>query len=765
VAGDPRVPRLLTGRRHAALVAVLALVAGCNAQPPSRDDRTPSSRPAEATRVEARHADLSDAEVESALARVAWARVRLSDGRTIEAHASERLDEPVHPGSLFKVIAARAASEQGLATTLRVACPRRVEIAGRRVDCVHPDLGRPLGLEDALAQSCNHYFVRLASALDRRQLESSARALLGQVFHTGDAPLPLVVLGLEGPQFGLRTWARAAVVASASTGGDRTAHARLLDGLRMAATDGTAAALRDGTTLTLAKTGTTVPPSGGAEGVVVAWRPESQELVMVRAPGASGRDAAGLAQAIWDRAARAADARVRVGVTARDRDAGVPPQVSSVPLETYVAGVVAGEAEATASPASLHALAIAARSYARAPDGRHAADGYDVCDTTHCQRLVPSTGWSQAAAAATRGLVLTRGHATVAVPYSATCSGNLVAPSDVWGGPSTGDLTLVGPDPGPHAVPAWRSEVGVEDLARAMAHAGHRGEGLRDVRIVGRTRGGRPARVALDGLTPGEIDAAAFRHVIGRVLGWDVLKSHEWDVRRVGRGFRFDGHGKGHGVGLCVRGADALGRGGRDAVDILKTYAPGARLRAGQDRITVRAPAAWTGELERLDATVRSLMADTRLRLGVVAPRRLDVRLHATIEAYQRATGRAWWTAGSTRRVDDGGWRIDLAPPAGRPSITSVDGTLRHELVHVLTADVLSLAPAWAAEGLATLVGRRRPGSGPVEAAAVRSCPADHEVTRPGDAARLREAYGAAAACAGAALPGGPAAWRSLVGR
>ena len=759
---------MLTARLRAGLVAGLALAAGCSAAPPGRDDRTPADPRANgAPRPERPRDDkLSDADVESALSRAAWARIRLSDGATIEAHAADRLDEPVHPGSLFKVIAARAALDHG-AATLRVACPRRLEIAGRRLDCVHPDLGRPLGLDDALAHSCNHYFVRLASVLDRRQLEATVRALLGQHVRLGDAPLPLVMLGLEGPRSGLRTWARA-VTAAARPGADvhvdRAALAPLVRGLRLAVTDGTAAALHDATTLTLAKTGTTIAPSGGAEGMAVAWRPDVHQLVMVRAAGGSGRDAAALAHAIWDRAARAAEPRVRVGITAAAGTGAAPPTVASIAIEAYVAGVVAGETEPDASPASLQALAIAARSYARAPDRRHAADGYDVCDTTHCQRLVPSTMGSRAAATATRGMVLTRGAAIVAVPYSAACSGSLVAASDVWGGAPTAGVTFAGPDPGTHAVPEWRSDVGVAELARALAQAGHRGD-LRDVRIVRRTRAGRPSRVGLEGLTPNEIDATVFRHVVGRVLGWDVLKSHDWEVRRVGRGFRFDGRGKGHGTGLCVRGADALGRGGWDAARILDAYVPGARVRTEQDRIRVRAPATWTGELERLDATVRRLLVAARLRLGVTAARRIDVRLHPTIEAYQRATGRAWWTAGSTRHAGDDGWRIDLAPPASRPSVAALESTLRHELVHILTADALALAPAWAVEGLATLVDRSAGVSDPADVQAVPSCPDDEGVTRPGDASRMREAYAAAAACTASALPAGPASWRSLVGR
>src|SRR5512135_3013514 len=59
--------------------------------------------------------------------------------------------------------------------------------------------------------------------------------------------------------------------------------------------------------------------------------------------------------------------------------------IQSIALETYVARVLAGEAARESPPAALEALAIAIRTFAVVNRNRHNADGYDVCDTTHCQ--------------------------------------------------------------------------------------------------------------------------------------------------------------------------------------------------------------------------------------------------------------------------------------------------------------------------------------------------------------------------------------------
>jgi SpoIID/LytB domain protein len=80
----------------------------------------------------------------------------------------------------------------------------------------------------------------------------------------------------------------------------------------------------------------------------------------------------------------------------------------SIPLETYVARVLAGEAARESPPAALEALAIAIRTFAVVNRGRHNADGFDVCDQTHCQVVRAATLATERAAAATAGRVLLR---------------------------------------------------------------------------------------------------------------------------------------------------------------------------------------------------------------------------------------------------------------------------------------------------------------------------------------------------------------------
>ena len=70
------------------------------------------------------------------------------------------------------------------------------------------------------------------------------------------------------------------------------------------------------------------------------------------------------------------------------------------------------------------AQAVVARSFLAASHGRH--DGFDFCDTTHCQflREPPATGSAgQKAQEVTRGLVVAYQGRVIAALYSANCGG------------------------------------------------------------------------------------------------------------------------------------------------------------------------------------------------------------------------------------------------------------------------------------------------------------------------------------------------------
>ena len=489
--------------------------------------------------------------------------------------------------------------------------------------------------------------------------------------------------------------------------------------------------------------------------------------------------------------------QLRVGIAR----AGGGYAVTTIPLETYVARVLAGEAARDSQPAALEALAITVRTFALANRGRHRADGFDLCDQTHCQVLRTATVATQRAATATAGRVLFRGGAPASVYYTASCGGRTEIPSAVWPGAEDPPFLPSQPDEACGGRPVWDAEIGERDLVRALNAAGFRGNRLRDVRIVARHGSGRVARLRVDGLEPAEISGQDLRVVVGRTLGWQHIMSTAFEVRSVGHAYRFSGHGSGHGVGLCVIGSARLATAGKNAADILDRYFPGleigllsasvaanapepsnpARARPGAlvrratvaevPEVLVALPDEDEGEQGRVVDLTRRTRDELAEELGVAAPTRVTLRFHPTTDSYERATGQAWFTSGAVVTGE-----LHLAPLTTLRDRGVLERTIRHQLVHVMTDALLGGRPTWVREGAATYFADREAGAPGVEgdrsipgredASAFRprpreSCPGEAELLRPVSVGALSNAYARARACFARQIAAGKA-WRDV---
>ena len=116
-----------------------------------------------------------------------------------EARA-DMLDAPVFPGSVVKAVALVAALESGAidADTTRM-CRRVATVDGHKFVCAHPDLKRSLSPAEALAYSCNDFFVSLAPRLSRDAL-NRARGAAGLPPIGAATPLAPAIVGLDGPK-------------------------------------------------------------------------------------------------------------------------------------------------------------------------------------------------------------------------------------------------------------------------------------------------------------------------------------------------------------------------------------------------------------------------------------------------------------------------------------------------------------------------------------------------------------------------------------
>jgi stage II sporulation protein D len=679
--------------------------------------------------------------------------IDLESGRVVRGQRAEWLGRPALPGSLNKVITLVAARRAGLVTsTTRIACRRTLQVEGRTLECAHPIVAGGLTPIEALAQSCNTFFVTLSRQL-RREQWSAAALLLGLSPASGGASMALTSVGLDGPRVEPRAWVRAM---------QRAADDELVrEGLERAASHGTASAFGARGIAALAKTGTAPAPRGGTNGFAVALVPAVAPRVgiVVVAPGAAGRDAAEIAARV---APPAPDGRVvKLGRAEQGKY-----RVDLVPLDEYVAGVLAAELPPEAHTALAQAMAIVARTYAVGQRERHGAEGFDLCDLTHCQAVARATPESRAAALATGDQVLRYGSAVAPVYYTASCGGHLERARDLW--PAvTGEVPWFEsrPDPASHPEDRWAATLDVRQVEAALQSGGLRGGPLRDVRILARTASGRVSAVGLDGMRPARIGGEAFRLLVGRHLGWQHLQSTWFDVSRTASGHRFDGRGKGHGVGLCVRGAAVLAQGGATPAGILAVYFPGTSIGtlpspaaprtdadaegggrgvSGATALRVVLPVESEPTRRDLDRRARALLDFVAALTGGRPPGTLTLRFHPTVESYQRATGQPWWTSASTQ-----GDRVELLPLDVLARRGTLDVTLAHELVHVVTQEMFEQEPRWVREGAAVFFAARVSGkpSPPPAPATTSACPSDVDFSRVRNGDALARLYAAAGDC------------------
>ena len=459
--------------------------------------------------------------------------------------------------------------------------------------------------------------------------------------------------------------------------------------------------------------------------------------------------------------------------------------VTNMPIEPYVARVLAGEAVRDSQPAALEALAITIRTFALANRGRHRADGFDLCDQTHCQVLRTAVPATERAAQATAGRLLLRDGAPASVYYSASCGGRTQLPSDVWPGADDPPYLPSKDDDACRGAPAWTAELHETDLQRALRASGFRGD-LHDVKIVSRNASGRVARLKLGGLRPDQISGQDLRVAVGRTLGWQHVKSTAFDLRKKDGSYRFSGHGSGHGVGMCVIGSARLAEQGATAEAILARYFPGlevsgvrSRFSRSGDKSTPSSPVVTETRKSRSDpidvslpdddegeraAIVKQTLKardDLARRLDVPAPR-VTLRFHPTTDDYERVTGQAWFTSGAVVNNE-----LHLLPLAVLRDRGMLERTIRHELVHVMADAALGTRPVWVREGAAIYFAgeqmipgepQQRPAFKPDPRA---SCPADNELLHPVSVGALSNAYARARSCFAKQIQSGRT-WRDV---
>jgi stage II sporulation protein D len=284
-----------------------------------------------------------------------------------------------------------------------------------------------------------------------------------------------------------------------------------------------------------------------------------------------------------------------------DEGPGAADLVFSVPMETYLPGVLAKELYKGWSDQAYRAQAVAARSYALCEhawwEGRR---HYDVVAGQASQAWIGATAdaTSRRAVQDTAGEYLVHEGRVVPAYYSSCCGGAPASATDAIREGSWMDIAPLTVDGREDARPRgccekaptarWKISLGTTELARRLdAWAAREGRkdlgslsGVKSITIAETNPAGRPVSFRITDPKGRKVlwDAEDLRYAVnaGASGSKDALKSGFVTPSMAGGRVVFEGRGHGHGAGMCQFGAEAMGRAGRDHRQILARYYPDA---------------------------------------------------------------------------------------------------------------------------------------------------------------------------------------------
>lgn len=257
--------------------------------------------------------------------------------------------------------------------------------------------------------------------------------------------------------------------------------------------------------------------------------------------------------------------------------------VALIPLEEYVAAVLAREAAPSFLPEALAAQAVAVRTYALLAMARPRSPDFDMVSDVEDQVFDGFDGVNdlfRGAADSTRGEALYFRGELARTVYHSTCGGRTESAANAWGRDVPYLRSLFCDDCRESPVWRWEYRMDAAEGRRIALSLGVRPEGPVAFGISRTTSTGRADRVRISSGGIGlEVRASRFR----RAAGYAKVRSLDFAVAPSGGGWIFRGNGYGHGVGLCQWGANGMAKAGKTHREILRRYYPGTEIR-GENR-------------------------------------------------------------------------------------------------------------------------------------------------------------------------------------
>ena len=255
--------------------------------------------------------------------------------------------------------------------------------------------------------------------------------------------------------------------------------------------------------------------------------------------------------------------------------------INNIQVEDYLYGVVPKEMPSNWPAEALCAQSVAARTFALKNRKRHSEEGFDLCNTSHCQVYEGMSAEMQTTTEAvnnTRGEVLFYKGAIIDALFHTDSGGMTESSENVWGSsvPYLRAVTETQMQTQP-----WNRSISMASFVQKIEADGKILGTLREIRLSPLLIG----KGSEDRTPSGRVRSMEFIGSKGRVIlsGNDLrsmfsLPSTLFHVRYGNSEIIFNGYGSGHGLGLSQWGAKTLADQRKNYKDILFHYYTGVTL-------------------------------------------------------------------------------------------------------------------------------------------------------------------------------------------
>jgi stage II sporulation protein D len=241
--------------------------------------------------------------------------------------------------------------------------------------------------------------------------------------------------------------------------------------------------------------------------------------------------------------------------------------INRLELEKYISGVIETEGGPNAPLEYYKAQAVITRTFAVKNFHRHAPEGFNLCDGVHCQAYNGKSRWNKTiydAVLSTQDQILVDNKKQpVITAFHANCGGITASASDVW----NQDLPYLAPvnDPFCNTSPHrnWSKSITSNEWTAYLERKFFIGSLKPAFATTGRQK---------------YLDPVNHKLPLTEIREDLKLKSSFFTITQNNNTIVINGHGYGHGLGLCQEGAMEMARVGYTYVDILMFFFRGLSL-------------------------------------------------------------------------------------------------------------------------------------------------------------------------------------------